>query len=464
MKSIVLAAALLLAMPAATAQQPTDITGAWSGVLEVQGTQLRLVFHIAATEEGYSATFDSPDQGGKDIPVAKTTFVDAELTLEMKNIGATYTGTLEDGVFDGTFEQGLQSLPLKLSRDEAVLERKRPQEPSRPYSYGEEAVSVKNISAEITLAGTLTLPATPGPHPAVVLISGSGPQNRDEEVFGHRPFLVLADHLTRQGIAVLRFDDRGVGESTGDFSTATSLDFASDAASIVAYLKTRADIDTARIGLIGHSEGGIVAPMVAARFEDISFMVLLAGMGVTGSELSLEQARSMRGYEVSDEEAYARFTRKLVDIAASTVPLDDKRAALAAHYRTIEPVLRTMLPEGVPVDAFIAQRVERMSSPWQQFFVMYDPAVDLEKISIPVLSLSGSRDVQIVPGPNQAAIAAALRRAGNPDVVIRELPGLNHMFQECATCTMTEYPRLEQTFSPVALAAISDWINARIGS
>jgi hypothetical protein len=458
MKAIALLALAIL--PSSLLAQ--DITGAWNGVLEVQGTRLRLAFHIAQTDSGYVTTMDSPDQGASGIPVAKTRFADFALRLEMPRISAVYEGTLAGDSIAGTWTQGLTTFPLNLSRNLAPADaRNRPQEPELPYPYHEEEVVIHNEQHNVTLAATLTLPHGTGPHPAVVLISGSGPQNRDEEVFGHKPFLVLADHLTRQGIAVLRYDDRGIGKSTGSFSAATSRDFATDAASAVQYLASRSEIDTDDIGLVGHSEGALIAPMVATQTKDVAFIVLLAGIGVPGREVSLMQSRTLRPFPVPDEEAYDRFTRRSIEIATSSADLTVKRAELTRHYESIASVLESMLPDGVEVDAFIAQQVTAMTSPWQQFFLAYDPATDLEKVTVPVLSLNGSRDVQVPATVNQRGIRQALERAGNTRVVIKELPGLNHMFQESETGAMNEYPTIEQTFSPAALEEIATWIRAQ---
>jgi len=265
-----------------------EITGEWNGVLNIQGTQLRVVFNIKKTDSGYISTMDSPDQGAKDIPVATTTFEDPILKIKATAIGATYNGKLADGIITGTFVQRGMSLPLILSRDKVEKQvLKRPQEPKAPFPYYSEEVVFKNDKADITLAGTLTLPKKEGKFPVVILITGSGPQDRNEELMGHKPFLVIADYFTKKGIAVLRYDDRGFGKSTGNFKTATSNDFALDVESAVAYLKTRKEIDKNKIGLIGHSEGGIIAPMVAAKSKDVDFIVLLAGTGIPGDELLL---------------------------------------------------------------------------------------------------------------------------------------------------------------------------------
>lgn len=280
MKTISILLITLIASLTLTAQ---DITGQWNGILKVQGTQLRLVFNVSKSDNGYSSTMDSPDQGAKDIPVAKTTFENPSIKFEVTNAGIEYLGAIKDNEIVGIFKQGGMELPLNLSRE--VLEKeevKRPQEPSKPYPYYSEEVTFPNTKANISLAGTLTLPEKKGNFPVVILITGSGPQNRDEELLGHKPFLIISDHLTKNGIGVLRYDDRGVEQSTGDFSSATSADFATDVESAIDYLKTRKEIDKSKIGLVGHSEGGLIAPIVASESKDVSFIVLLAGTGIRG--------------------------------------------------------------------------------------------------------------------------------------------------------------------------------------
>lgn len=457
-------AILALACATVAPLEAQEITGDWNGILEAQGTQLRLVFHIARSDSGLQATMDSPDQGAMGIAISSTSFTDSRLRLELRRIGAVYEGRVTGETIEGAWRQGVTSIPLVLTR-EAREKRppNRPQEPRRPYPYRDQDVTFPNQAAGNTLAGTLTIPDGPGPHPAAVLISGSGPQNRDQEVFGHRTFLVLADHLTRNGIAVLRYDDRGVARSTGNFASATSRDFASDAASAVEYLKTRPDVDHRRIGLIGHSEGGLIAPMVAAESEAVAYVVILAGIGIPGREVSLLQSTTLRPFPVPDEDAYERFTRRTLDIATSDSSLASKRAALTSHHQSIRPVLASLLPKGVEVDAFVAQRVAELTNAWTQFFLSYDPATDLEQVTVPVLSLNGSRDVQVPAEINQAGIRQALERGGNGDFVIKELPGLNHMLQESTTGAMAEYPVIEQTIAPAALNELTAWIKARVG-
>jgi pimeloyl-ACP methyl ester carboxylesterase len=443
-----------------------DITGDWNGILNVQGTQLTLIFHIQKADSGYSATFDSPDQGAIGIPFSKAAFNEPNLKLEALNIGAVYEGELTADSLIGTWNQGGQSFPLNLSKKPVEKkEFKRPQEPEKPYPYRAEEVRFENKEDSLTLAGTLTLPNEAGPYPAVILISGSGAQNQDEEVFGHKPFLVLADHLTRNGIAVLRYDDRGTAESTGNHSTATTKNFAADVLSAVNYLKRRKEIDQKYIGLIGHSEGGIIAPMVANWSGDVAFLVLLAGTGVPGRENSLMQAQTMRDFDVPDEEAYKQFTKKTLEIASSDKDLSVLKKELTRHYKNSEEVIQSQLqsqfPEGT-FDTFITQLVEASLRPWARFFFNYNPADELRKVSVPVLSLSGSNDVQVPADLNQPAIQKALEEGGNTNFTIKVLPNLNHMFQESKTGAIGEYAEIEQAFAPVALNEITSWIKVHL--
>lgn len=439
-----------------------DITGEWNGVLDAMGNQVRLVFHIQKTDSGYTATLDSPDQGAMGIPFTSVEFSDDTLMMRATNIGAFYRGVPAADSIAGTWSQGNQYFTLNMYREQVEKEvRRRPQEPEKPYPYYEEEVRIENETDSLTLAGTLTLPQEAGSFPAVILISGSGPQNRNEEVFGHRPFLVLADYLTRQGIAVLRYDDRGTAESTGNHASATSADFARDVQSALEYLKNHKKINNNQIGLIGHSEGGLIAPMVVNQTDDeIAFMVLLAGTGVPGKDIAKMQGRTLLDIEISDREAYNRFIDKTVAIASSDKPTDVKKKELTQHYKNSEKVLNELLPEGTNRETFIEQQVEGSLRPWSQFFFNHDPAEELEKITIPVLSIIGSNDVQVPPEMNHPPIRKALQKAGNENFTIKELRGLNHMFQESETGSMMEYAQIEQTFSPVALREISEWIKS----
>lgn len=441
-----------------------DITGQWNGILKVQGTQLRVVFNINKTESGFSSTMDSPDQGAKGIPVTATSFENQTLKLAVTNLGVEYQGNLDkDNVIVGTFKQGGMSFPLNLSKDMVEKEKLvRPQEPKKPYSYFEEEVSFENTKAGFKLAGTLTLPSKEGRFPAVILISGSGPQNRDEELMGHKPFLVLSDLLTKNGIAVLRFDDRGTAASKGDYKTATSLDFASDVEAGVAYLKTRKEIDKKEIGLIGHSEGGIIAPMVACSSKDIAFIVLLAGTGIPGDQLLLLQQELIgKDSHISDTglKTIKTINKGAFEIVVKSTSSEQLKTDLTNYItQVIKENPDAMVSKGMSQDKFIKMQVDQIASPWMQYFIKYNPAEALEKVKCPVLALNGEKDLQVPPKENLSAIKNALAKGGNKHVTIIELPGLNHLFQECKTGSPTEYATIEQTFSPTALTEILKWI------
>jgi pimeloyl-ACP methyl ester carboxylesterase len=441
-----------------------DISGQWNGLLKIQGFQLRLVFHISQSEKGYMATMDSPDQGVTDIPVTFISFEDNALTLEVVNAGIQYEGTLNEAhVFEGTFKQGGQSLPLDLTMDEVKAEDiKRPQEPTPPYPYYSEEVKFKNKKAEITLAGTLTMSAKKGNFPAVILISGSGPQNRNEELAGHKPFLVLADYLTRNGIAVLRYDDRGTAESTGDFETATTFDFATDVESAVQYLKKRKGIDKRKIGLIGHSEGGIIAPIVAANSDDISFIVLLAGTGIPGNQLLLQQQELIgraQGVSENDLTKTKQISKGAFDLIVQIKDSDSLRTKLKEYLKqSLRDYPASAIPEGITEATFIDNQVTQLTSPWMYNFIKYDPSLILEEVSCPVLAMNGEKDLQVPPTINLKAIQTALKKGGNKHVETKELANLNHLFQECETGSPNEYTKIEQTISPLALETILNWL------
>lgn len=433
-----------------------EITGQWNGFLKVPGGQLALVFNISKNENGYSATMDSPDQGAKDIPVTTTSFEKNILKLEIANARIVFEGELNQfGVIVGTFTQSGQSFPFNLSRQILKKEEiKRPQEPQKPYPYYSEEVTFENKIDKNVLAGTLTLPQKEGKFPVVILITGSGPQNRDEELLGHKPFLVLADYLTKKGIAVLRFDDRGVGKSTGNFKTATTLDFVKDVQAGISYLQTRKEIDKNKIGLIGHSEGGIIAPIVAADSKDIDFIVLLAGTGIRGDKLMLLQKENIERQIGSSENEIQKgqeIFKKVYDIIVASSSNDStlKSKVSSSLKHSLGKVMN---------DSQISTLSFQITSPWMIEFLKLDSAIALAKVKCPVLALNGEKDLQVPADVNLEAIKNALVKGGNKNGTTKKLPNLNHLFQECETGSPEEYATIEQTFSPIALAEISTWI------
>ncbi|MDW5290213.1 alpha/beta hydrolase family protein [Formosa sp. PL04] len=454
---------LLIAIFTSLLLTAQDITGQWNGVLQVQGTQLRLVFNVTKTDVGYSSTMDSPDQGAKDIPVTHTTFNNSNITFEITNAQIKYEGTLNEDEFVGTFKQGGQEFPMNLSRQ--VIEKdivKRPQEPTKPYPYYSEDVTFKNLEANISLAGTLTLPKKEGVFPVVILITGSGPQNRDEELLGHKPFLVISDYLTKNGIAVLRYDDRGVGQSSGDFKSATSADFATDVESAIAYLKTRKDINKTKIGLIGHSEGGLIAPMVASKSKDVSFIVLLAGTGIQGDQLLLlqqERIARVNGASEADIKKAIEANAKLFETVVTSTNNEALQIKLTNQLNALlETDADAKILNGMQKDEFVSMQVDEISSPWMVYFIKFNPALTLENVKCPVLAVNGEKDLQVPPQENLTAIQNALTKGGNTNVTTKAFENLNHLFQESNTGSPAEYATIEETFSPKVLVYITDWI------
>jgi fermentation-respiration switch protein FrsA (DUF1100 family) len=459
MKKIVLILFGILSVCGLNAQ---SISGQWNGLLKVQGTQLRLVFHVQKQDSLLSSTLDSPDQGAKGIPVEKTTFKHSQVTFELPKLMIRYQGELKGDRIVGKFTQGGFSTQLTFTRKIQEKEKLiRPQEPSKPYPYYSEEVKFFNAKANIHLAGTLDLPQKQGRFPAVILISGSGPQNRDEELLGHKPFLVLADYLCKKGLAVLRFDDRGTADSEGDFQSATSLDFADDVEAAIEYLRSRKEIDKKHIGLIGHSEGGVIAPLVASRNKHVDFIVLLAGTGIRGAELLIEQEELIgRAYGLSEARlAKNRAMNKAAfDLVLSSENDKKLKTKLLAYYSKNLKDNAESLPKAIPFDKYVEEQVQKITSPWMYFFMRYDPTEALEKVKCPVLALNGSKDMQVPPKVNLEAIATALKKGKNKRFSIVEMPNLNHLFQECESGSPSEYSKIEQTFSPLALREISNWI------
>ncbi len=433
--------------------KPSDIDGAWMGAVELEGVKLRVVFHIVNTEDGLVATLDSPDQGVEGRPTTSVTREGSSLKIEAKAIAGLFQGKIAADLasIDGTFTQMGSSHPLLLKRvtNPAELALKRPQNPVKPYPYRDEEVSYDNKLQGVTLAATLTIPQGKGPFPAVVLITGSGPQDRDETLLGHKPFLVLSDYLTRHGIAVLRADDRGTAKSTGVFASATTADFATDTEAGIAYLKTRPEVDPHKIGLIGHSEGGVIAPMIAARNKDVAFIVMMAGTGVPGDQIIVAQQEAIELATGKKPEDAAKDAVKERDLL-TLVETEKDQAVL-------EKELREKLTGEVP-EAQIGARIKQVTAPWFRYFVTYDPATALRKVACPVLAINGSLDKQVLPSQNLPPIRKALQESGNPHVEVDELPGLNHLFQTAKTGSPAEYAQIEETMSPGALDKIATWI------
>jgi pimeloyl-ACP methyl ester carboxylesterase len=419
---------------------------------------------------------DSIDQGAK-VPLDSVTVSGDTLKLELKLAQARFEGKIApDGKsIAGTWTERGKSQPLTFNRGDAPPPpRRRPQDPVKPYPYEEHEVVVESKAAGVRLGGTLTLPKPPAGQvraakslPAVLLITGSGQQDRDEMVMGHRPFLVLADHLTRSGIAVLRLDDRGIGKSTGDFWAALPSDFVADARAAVAFLRAHPDIDPGRVGLLGHSEGGITAPVLAAEDTKIAFVVMLGGPGVPMDRLLLRQGREMGlaiGMSDGTITQLAGLQRKAFDLVKRVgdgAELERRlRAMLDEVTESATPEQRAALGLTGEHANHVQAQLALMLLPWFRELVRYDPAPVLKKVKCPVLAVCGALDLQVAADENLPAIKAALEAGGNRDVRTVELPAHNHLLQQCKTGSITEYASIEQTMSPAALNVIADWVSA----
>ncbi len=443
---------------------------AWIGKLSVGLMNPIMQFRIVVQQSGDTVGFfDSVTEGKGGFPATWSLLGDS-LAFDVPAIKLTYRGVLNatrDSA-EGVWSQGGRAIPLTLARHSTVYDNSnvwanRPQRPVGPFPYDAEEVRFENAADSVTLAGTLTIPRTPGRHPVVVLISGSGPQDRDETIMEHKPFLVLADYLTRRGIAVLRYDDRGTASSTGKFGLATTEDFARDASAAVAFLRSHPRINPREIGLAGHSEGGLIAPMVAGLRDDIAFVVLMGATGVDGPAIILSQTEAMARIAGADNAELARVRRlneAVMEIALRFGPDVDL-------VKQMEPTIQEValgFPEANRAEVITLMRqgirnsANQMRSPWMQYFLRYDPRPALRRLTVPVLAIAGLNDTQVLPELNVPEIRKALAAAGNRDVSIVELKGLNHLFQMSQTGSMNEYLTIQETFNPEALKTIGDWI------
>lgn len=443
--------------------------GRWEGTAELNGAKLRQILGIRTGERGTVVIYASPDQLMMGAPVRDLAVEGDAVTFSLMNGISNFAGTLSadrselTGTFATTLNDNVATVSLTRGDFGEREPPKRPQNPQEPFPYAAEEVSFDNPQwPGVHLAGTLTIPEGEGPFPAAVMITGSGGQDRDEALMGHRPFAVIADHLTRNGIAVLRFDDRGIGESKSDtpYDAATSADLATDANAAFAFLRTRSEIDPLKIGFVGHSEGGMIAPIAMADNPDVAYAVLLAGPGTNLDQLLLSQQRLLAATmeaspkQLNDQEPV--MAAMLKAIAEAPDPVSGKDAARAV----LTP--EAMQALGAPPDFDKDLIVNRITGPWFQYFLKYDPIPNLARIRVPLLALNGSLDLQVPADDNLEAIRGATK--DNPDVTIVKLDGLNHLFQHAETGGVGEYARIEETFAPEALELMSEWINARFGA
>ena len=459
LKTILVVMAITVSLSVSYAED--RVVGHWEGQIDIPGQPITVKVDLTINDSDWSGTIDIPTQGAKGLPLSDILVVEADSSLRVKFSirgvpgNPTFDGQLQDGAISGTFSQGGATFGFQLSR-ERVKGPARPQEPKPPFPYKIEEVEFQN--GAVNLAGTLTLPFGDGPFPAVLLISGSGLQDRDGTLVGHKPFWVLADYLSRAGIAVLRVDDPGIGKSTPHPKPPTTADFATDVEAGVAFLKQ--DDRVGPIGLIGHSEGGLIAAIVASRSSDVGFIVLMAGTGVPGAELLRKQNERISDAAGMADERKQRlltlFDRLFTILASEDMAEDERRQA-------VEEIVRKQLEiNGVPPDqqddALVRANAELILTPWMRYFLTFDPRPALEKIRVPVLALNGELDVQVDAEQNLTAIAAALEKGGNRDITVHRLPEHNHLFQRARTGLMNEYGAIEETLSPRTLDLIRDWV------
>ena len=437
-----------------------SVEGLWQGALETNGLRLRLQLHVTHDQKGeLIAALDSLDQFVSGLPAAKVSQKDNSFHFEIPSLESTYDGTLDvtKSSITGEWSQSEIKQKLEFKRSDQPLELRRPQTPVKPYPYVEEQVTFSNATAGVSLSGTLTLPKGTGPFSAAVLIAGSGPEDRDGTIANHKPFLVLSDYLTRKGIAVLRYDKRGIGQSTGSADMATTMDLAGDAQCAIAYLKTRKDIDPARIGLIGHSEGAMIAPTIAASSPDLPWVVLLAAPATKGEDTLLNQSDLIaRAGGLSDAQVLSslNFDKQAYDLVLT----EQDSTVVGQKLKAL--VKESGLDASLPPAALEAQ-LHMMTSPWFRYFLAYDPLPELKKTKCPVLAIYGTKDLQVPPKINLPMVQKAFADGGNSHAEVKQLPDLNHLFQHAYTGSPTEYAAIDETFSPDALQMIGEWVTAR---
>ena len=441
------------------AQRPSDPqrlswVGTWRGTLVAGPTTVRLALTVRRDSSGALIGSMQSESGGQAPAVIDVRRDTLRFTVAAEHISYMGIASAAGDSLRGTFAQGPASFPLAFGYSLTAPETVRPQDPKPPLPYRATDVLIQSATG-VRLAGTVIMPEGQGPFPAVVFVTGSGPQDRDEAIMGHRPFLVIADYLARHGIASLRYDDRGYAKSTGVFEGATTADFANDAQAAVQFLRGVPGIASDRVGIIGHSEGGVIGPMVAARTPDVAFLVLMAGTGLPGDSISFLQLRQVAG----QSEAQVALTRPLF---RAVVESKDSADAVGRLSMARQAILASIPePQRAVAGAQLDRTIAALSAPWMRYFLRYDPRVALRQVRVPVLALDGSLDVQVSPRENLAAIDTALRQGGNRDVRTVEFRGLNHLFQPATTGAMAEYAKIDETISPQVLDLIASWINSR---
>lgn len=445
---------MLLLCASVCASQAQKLEGSWTGKLSVQGVQLTLVFHVEKDKNnGFIVTMDSPDQSVKGVPATVNSLTADSVDIAISSIGARYLGKQQGDHIQGTFTQFGRAFPLILNR--GVEEIKRPQTPHPPYPYQSEEVTFQNAKANAVFSGTLTYPAgyeqmNKQKVPVVLMITGSGQENRNEEIFDHQPFLVLADYLARHGIASLRYDDRGFAKSTGDASQSTMKDNAEDARCGFNYLKSLKKFGT--VGVMGHSEGGCIAMMLAAEGLP-DFIVSLAGVAGRGDSLMLKQV-----YQAMEARGGATFAHDYCKVLGAIYAYRNAKKDISHPEVVLDALLKQT---NVSLPALSRQSllpIITMQTPWVLDFIATDMACYLAKIKCPVMAVNGSKDVQVDAHDNLSALRKGLK--SNKKNLIKKYEGLNHLFQHCTTGQTTEYRLIEETFAPEVMQDIVDWIKA----
>jgi dienelactone hydrolase len=444
-----LSLALILSMFSVFSQ---EFEGDWTGKILIQGFPLTLDYHISKNENGFTATMDSPDQKSFGNKVKEVIVDGNEINLNFPEYKIFTKLNYKNDSLIGDYVQFGKVYPISLSRKTGESKGiNRPQEPKAPFTYQIEEVKFKNTKDKINLAGTLTYPNGAGPFPTVILITGSGGQNRDEELFNHKPFWIIADYFAKNGIATLRYDDRGIAQSEGNFAASTSEDFAEDAKAGIDFLKTHSKVNASKLGIVGHSEGGMIAPMIAAADNSIGFIVLLAGPGIPIDELMIIQNN-----EVSKTAGIAE------SIIKENAALNQKCYAIIKTEKDLTKTkskLRKLLSKNKMAESDIQNTINLVCSPWFRYFIQYNPKISLDKVKCPVLAINGDKDIQVTAKENLAGIEGALKKAGNQNYEIKLVENKNHMFQTTQKLGIDEYFENEETFAPDVLKLMLDWIN-----
>ncbi len=463
-----LAAACMALSLSASAQ--SKLPGNWEGEMNV-GQKVRLIFKVKEADGKLSATMDSPDQGVTGIPVGNTSMNADSVLFDLSNAGIQYTGLLSGDEIQGVWKQAGRKFPLVMKRTDKPTELVRPQTPKPPFDYLSEDVTFKNADGSISYGATITIPKGGKTYPAVLLVSGSGPQNRDEELMGHKPFAVIANYLTNKGYIVLRVDDRGVGQTTGDRKKATSADFAKDASAAIDYLKTRKEVNQKKIGIMGHSEGGMIAPMVASERKDIDFVILMAGPGVKVYELMEDQSAAVMSAGGVSDAIVAEYRKLYRGIEQAIITSKTGEEAQMKMLEVTTAWKSSASKDAIEVvdigdfekeNKFIGEFMGLYHDAWFNYFLKYDPQPALQKLSCKVLALNGEKDMQVLAKQNLEGIRQTLAKSKTKNYEVKELPMLNHLFQRCNTCSPQEYGALKETISEDALKAVGDWLDKKV--